>query len=132
MPEAIGVALESLGGEAGALRWTVEEATRNGAVGQLPFAALVALDGEVVGTGVNTAIRDFDVSAHAEVNALRDAAHRLSSLMLEGAVVYSSCEPCAICRTIAAAVGAGEIVFEALARLVPHELQRRRRGSRRR
>lgn len=71
---------------------------------------------------MNTAIRDFDVSAHAEVNALRDAARRLGSVLLEEAVVYSSCEPCAICRAIAAAAGAGEIVFAALARLVPLEL----------
>jgi guanine deaminase len=122
LPDVIGVSLDSLGGEWGALRWTVEEAARTGATGQLPFAALVALDGEVVGTGVNTAARDLDVSAHAEVAAVRDAARRVGSLLLEGVVVYSSCEPCAMCRTIAAAAGVGEIVFAAGASLVPVEL----------
>ena len=120
--DVIGASLDSLGGETGALRWTVEEAARNGATGQLPFAALVALDGEVVATGVNTALRDLDVSAHAEVAAVRDAARRVGSLVLERAVVYSSCEPCAICRAVAAAAGVGEIVFAAGAGLVPGEL----------
>jgi len=74
---AIGISLDGLGGETGALRWTVEEAARIAVTGQLPFAALVALDGEVVGAGVNTAVGDLDVSAHAEVTAVRDAARRV-------------------------------------------------------
>jgi pyrimidine deaminase RibD-like protein len=119
---AIGISLDALGGETGALRWTVEEAARIAATGELPFAALVALDGEVVGAGVNTAVRDLDVSAHAEVNAVRDAARRVGSLLLEGAVLYSSCEPCAICRAVAAAAGVSQIVFAARAALVPVEL----------
>ena len=118
----LGESVDSLGGETGVLRWTVEKAARNGATGQLPFAALVALGGEVVGTGVNTAVRDLDVTAHAEVAAVRDAARRVGSLVLEGAVVYASCEPCAICRTVAAAAGVVEIVFAAAAGLVPVEL----------
>jgi tRNA(Arg) A34 adenosine deaminase TadA len=122
MPEVIGISLSSLGGEAGALQWTVQAATRNGGRGQLPFAALAVLDGQVVGMGVNTAIGDLDVSAHAEVTAVRDAARRVGSLLLEHAVVYSSCEPCAICLTIAAAAGVREIVFAAAAQLVPVEL----------
>jgi hypothetical protein len=100
----------------------VQEAARNGATGQLPFAALVALDGQVVGTGVNTAVRDLDITAHAEVAAVRDAARRVGSLLLEHSVMYASCEPCAICRTVAAAAGVGEIVFAARAGLVPIEL----------
>ena len=116
------MSLDSLGAERGALRWTVDEAARNGVAGQLPFAALVACGGRVVGTGVNTALRDLDISAHAEVAAVRDAARRSGSLVLDGAVVYSSCEPCAICRTVAAAAGVTEMVFAAEVGLVPIEL----------
>ncbi|GLI03951.1 nucleoside deaminase [Phytohabitans aurantiacus] len=114
-----GAPIAALGGEAGALARTVEAAERHGAAGQLPFAALTARDGVVIGTGLNTALSDLDPSAHSEVVAIRDAARRLGSLDLAGAVVYSSCEPCAICRTVAAAAGVREIVYAARKELVP-------------
>jgi pyrimidine deaminase RibD-like protein len=114
-----GATLASLGGETGALAHAVDAARANGAGGQLPFAALVVRDGVVVGTGVNTALADADPSAHAEVTAIRDAGRRTGSGALPGAVVYSSCEPCAICRTVAAAAGVREIVFAAGKDLVP-------------
>ena len=105
--------------EPGALAQAVELARRNVQDGQLPFAALVVRDGTVVGAGVNTALADHDPSAHGEVTAVRDAARRLGTLDLSGAVVYSSCEPCAICRLVAAAAGVREIVFAAPKEAVP-------------
>lgn len=114
-----GAAISALGGEAGTLAHTVAAAERHGASGQLPFAALTVRDGTVIGTGLNTALSDLDPSAHSEVVAIRDAARRTGSLDLAGAVVYSSCEPCAICRTVAAAAGVGEIVYAAGKELVP-------------
>jgi tRNA(Arg) A34 adenosine deaminase TadA/predicted enzyme related to lactoylglutathione lyase len=115
----VGASLAALGGEPGALATAVDAAAANGASGQLPFAALVVRDGVVIGTGVNSALADADPSAHAEVTAIRDAGRRTGSGVLTGAVVYSSCEPCAICRTVAAAAGVGEIVFAAGKDLVP-------------
>jgi|GEM_PF-778341 len=117
--QLIGAALPSIGGEPGVLARTVEAARVHGSAGQLPFAAVVALDGTVIGAGVNTALTDLDPAAHAEVTAIRDAARRTGSADLRGAVVYSSCEPCAICRTVAAAAGVGEIVFAAGKESVP-------------
>ncbi|MCW6008784.1 nucleoside deaminase, partial [Micromonospora sp. CPCC 205371] len=114
-----GAATAARGGEAGALARAVDAAERHGASGQLPFAALAARDGVVIGTGLNTALSDLDPSAHSEVVAIRDAARRTGSLDLAGAVVYSSCEPCAICRTVAAAAGVREIVYAAGKELVP-------------
>jgi tRNA(Arg) A34 adenosine deaminase TadA len=116
---SVGTPLAEVGGEPGALARTVEAATRHGAAGQLPFAALVARDGVIVGAGVNTALADLDPAGHGEVVALRDAARRAGGLDLSGAVVYSSCEPCAICRTVAAAAGVAEIVYAAGKELVP-------------
>jgi len=113
--EVVGATLD----EAGALARAVDLARRNGAAGQLPFAALVVRDGTVIGAGVNTALADHDPSAHGEVTAVRDAARRLSALDLSGAVVYSSCEPCAICRLVAAAAGIREIVYAAPKESVP-------------
>jgi guanine deaminase len=123
--DLIGAALDGLGGEPGLLARTVELARRHGAAGQLPFAAVVVRDGAVVGAGANTALSDHDPSGHGEVVAIRDAARRAGSADLAGAVVYSSCEPCAICRTVAAAAGVREIVFAAGKELVPAELDPR-------
>jgi tRNA(Arg) A34 adenosine deaminase TadA len=105
--------------ESAALARTVEWALHRAAAGRLPFAALVVRDGVVLGGGVNTVEDDHDPSGHGEVVAVRDAARRLGTADLAGAVVYSSCEPCAICRLVAAAAGVREIVYAADKALVP-------------
>lgn len=62
-----------------------------------PFAAVIVLDGEIVGEGWNRVTSSNDPTAHAEVDAIRDACHRLGTFSLEGAVIYTSCEPCPMC-----------------------------------
>jgi tRNA(Arg) A34 adenosine deaminase TadA/uncharacterized glyoxalase superfamily protein PhnB len=118
----VGESIASLGDESGVLARLVDWASLHGAAGELPFAALVVRDGVVVGAGANTALSSLDPSAHGEVTAIRDATSRTGSLDLRGAVVYSSCEPCAICRTVSAAAGVSEIVFAARKELVPNEI----------
>lgn len=95
------------------LRRAVGLATENARAGQLPFGALVVRAGEVLATGVNTALRDHDPAAHAEVEAVRAACRRLGTLDLRGAEVYSSCEPCEMCRGVAAAAGIAVIWYAA-------------------
>jgi len=106
-------------GESAALARTVDWALARAGAGRPPFAALVVRDGVVLGGGVNTVLDDHDPAGHGEVVAVRDAARRLGTADLTGAVVYSSCEPCAICRLVAAAAGVREIVYAADKRLVP-------------
>lgn len=62
-----------------------------------PFGAVVVKDGEIVGRGWNQVIVATDPTAHAEVNAIRDAAKRLGSVHLDGCELYVSCEPCPMC-----------------------------------
>ena len=83
----------------------VELAEQNAAAGQLPFGAVVVRAGEELATGVNTALRDHDPAAHAEVEAVRNACRALGVLHLTGAVIYSSCEPCDMCRAVATNAG---------------------------
>src|SRR6187455_1269152 len=87
-------------GESAALARTVDWALARAGAGRPPFAALVVRDGVVLGGGVNTVLDDHDPAGHGEVVAVRDAARRLGTADLTGAVVYSSCEPCAICRLV--------------------------------
>jgi guanine deaminase len=62
-----------------------------------PFAAVVVTDGTVIGEGWNQVTSRNDPTAHAEVVAIRNACAHLGSFSLEGAVIYSSCEPCPMC-----------------------------------
>jgi tRNA(adenine34) deaminase len=65
--------------------------------GNGPFASLVVRDGEIIGEGINQVMTTKDVSAHAEVNALRQATQRLGSLDLSACTLYTSAEPCFMC-----------------------------------
>jgi guanine deaminase len=71
------------------------ENVRSGAGG--PFGAVVARNGEIVATGVNRVTADNDPTAHAEVNAIREACKALGTFQLPGCVLYTSCEPCPMC-----------------------------------
>jgi guanine deaminase len=62
-----------------------------------PFAALVARDGIILGTGVNQVTSTRDPTAHAEITAIREACRRLNDFQLTGCDLYTSCEPCPMC-----------------------------------
>jgi tRNA(Arg) A34 adenosine deaminase TadA len=62
-----------------------------------PFGAVVVKDGVIVGEGWNRVVATQDPTAHAEIVAIRDACARLGTFDLEGATVYTSCEPCPMC-----------------------------------
>lgn len=97
----------------------VRLAYENAAAGQLPFGALVVRAGAVLATGVNTALSERDPTAHAEVAAIRAACTSLGELHLTGATVVSSCEPCAVCHSVAASVGVTRIMYAAPKEYVP-------------
>lgn len=62
-----------------------------------PFGAvIVTADGQVFAEG-NSVTTTNDPTAHAEVNTIRAACAALGTFSLEGAVLYSSCEPCPMC-----------------------------------
>lgn len=62
-----------------------------------PFGAIIVKDGRIVGKGANTVTSANDPTAHAEINAIRDACKNLDSFQLEDCEIYSSCEPCPMC-----------------------------------
>jgi tRNA(Arg) A34 adenosine deaminase TadA len=101
------------------LKQAVQLALDNAAAGQLPFGAVVAMAGTVLATGVNTALRDHDPVAHAEIAAIRTACQRRGAVHVAGATVFSSCEPCAACHAVAATAGIVRIVYAAPKESVP-------------
>lgn len=62
-----------------------------------PFGVVIVKDGTVLAATGNSVIQDNDPTAHAEVNAIRQACQNLGAFNLSGAVMYSSCECCPMC-----------------------------------
>lgn len=83
------------------MRMAIEKAREGIAQRQSPFGAVIVLDGAVAAAAHNTVWRDLDPTAHAEINAIRQAANRLARIDLSGAVLFSTCEPCPMCLAAA-------------------------------
>lgn len=62
-----------------------------------PFGAVIVRDGEIVGRGWNRVTSANDPTAHAEVEAIRNACSNLGTFVLAGCEIYASCEPCPMC-----------------------------------
>jgi tRNA(adenine34) deaminase len=75
----------------------IEEAKAAAAAGEVPVGALVVRGGEVLARAGNRTLRDRDVTAHAEVLAIRAAAAKLGSERLIGCDLYVTLEPCTLC-----------------------------------
>ena len=81
----------------GLVRETIALARQARAAGNHPFGALLVLDGDVVLTAQNTVATDRDPTAHAETNLVAQAIRQLTPDQIRRSVLYTSCEPCAMC-----------------------------------
>ncbi|GGG55697.1 tRNA-specific adenosine deaminase [Pseudohongiella nitratireducens] len=75
----------------------LELADQAAALDEVPVGAVIVIDGEIVGEGFNRPVNSRDFSAHAEINAMRDACQRLGNYRLPGATLYVTIEPCTMC-----------------------------------
>lgn len=95
-------------------RWWMQQALALAAQaaerGEVPVGAVVVADGVRLGEGANTRETMADPCGHAEVNALRAAAAARGNWRLDGATVFVTLEPCAMC--------AGAMVLARIARCV--------------
>jgi guanine deaminase len=62
-----------------------------------PFGAVVVKDGIVIAQASNAVVATSDPTAHAEVQAIRQASVALGAFRLDGCDLYASCEPCPMC-----------------------------------
>lgn len=93
------------------LREAVRLAHANRARGGRPFGAVLALDGELVATGVNDIVHSFDPTTHAEMQAIRAACRKLGRPSLKGAVVYASGHPCPMCLAALTMTGVEAVYY---------------------
>jgi len=70
-------------------------------IGDQAYGALVVRDGIIVGQSASHVIVNHDPTAHAEMEAIRDAARRLGSRDLSGCTLYSSSRACPMCEAAA-------------------------------
>lgn len=89
----------------------IELSAESASSGGGPFGAVITRGGKIVGEGVNGVTRLNDPTAHAEVQAIRDACASLSTYSLAGCTVYSSCEPCPMCLSALYWAGVERIYF---------------------
>jgi len=80
------------------MRLAIAKAREGIANGQEPFGACVVKGGEVISVAHNTTIEDTDVTAHAEMNAIREACRKLKTANLSGCEIYATFKPCSMCQ----------------------------------
>jgi tRNA(adenine34) deaminase len=73
------------------------EARAAGARGEVPIGAVIVLDDTVIGKAGNRTRELNDVTAHAEIAAIRMACEALGQERLAGADLYVTLEPCTMC-----------------------------------
>ena len=82
--------------------------------GEIPVGALILCpDGNVIATGRNSRVLEKDPTAHAEVNAIREAARVLGDRVLDGCTLVVTLEPCVMCAGVILAARVPRVVFGA-------------------
>jgi len=77
------------------MRSAIEEASRS--TEPLKCGVVIAKDGKIIAMTHNSQRASNDASAHAEINAVRQAGAILGDKNLTDCVIYCTCEPCVMC-----------------------------------
>ncbi len=105
--------MESLSNDEAWMREALAQARAAAEAGEVPVGAVVVHNGVVVGRGGNAPVGSLDPTAHAEINALRDAAKNLGNYRLDGCTLYVTLEPCAMCSGAALHARVARVVYGA-------------------
>ncbi len=87
----------------------LEEAKKAATYGEVPVGAVIVRDGEIIARGHNETETRKDPTAHAEMNAIRQAAQKLGGWRLPNCQMFVTVEPCSMC--------AGAIVWSRIEKL---------------
>lgn len=92
------------------MQYALELAKKAECCGEVPVGAVIVVNDKIIGEGWNHSISSHDPTAHAEIMAIRQAAHSLHNYRLVDATLYVTLEPCAMC--------AGAIIHSRIKRVV--------------
>ena len=96
------------------LRMAIDEALvgiRSGHGG--PFGCVIAKDDKVIDSGHNRVLIDNDPTAHGEITAIRNACRTLNTIDLSDCILYTSSEPCPMCKAAICWAKIGKVVYAA-------------------
>jgi tRNA(Arg) A34 adenosine deaminase TadA len=93
------------------MRHAIHEAQIGMSEGNAGYGAVVVYEDQIIGKAHNTVNTDRDPSSHAEMNAIRKAVNTHNDQNLCGAILFSTCEPCAMCSTLAVWADLTTIVY---------------------
>lgn len=97
----------------------IAEATTGKTLGNLPFGAVVVLNGEVVSFAHAEDASTSDVTAHAELQAIKKACQALKTINLKECIIYATNEPCVMCSGAILQAGINKIVIGAMRGDIP-------------
>ena len=95
------------------MRLALEEAKKAAAMEETPVGAVVVCDGKVVASAHNEREALLDITAHAELTAIRAAAKVLGNWRLSDCTVYVTLEPCPMCAGALISARVGRVVYGA-------------------
>ena len=108
------------------MRMAIAEAKRAKQDGDLPFGAVVARGGDAVGKGRAQDHATQDATAHAELEAIREACGKLGSKDLASCVIYCTNETCMMCAAAIFQAGIPKVIMGASRGDLPHVLRPRK------
>jgi tRNA(adenine34) deaminase len=80
------------------MQLAIEQAASAAEQGEIPVGAIIVSDNKVIGAGYNAPITLHDPTAHAEIQAIRQACIQLENYRMPAdAVLYVTLEPCTMC-----------------------------------
>ena len=82
-------------------------------LGEVPVGAIVVKNNKIIGRGRNTVISDNDVTAHAEINAIREASKMIGNYRLVDCNMFVTLEPCHMCAKAIVDARLNSIIFAA-------------------
>lgn len=91
----------------------VKMASKAENIDEVPVGAIIVRNNEIIGKGYNQVITNSDASAHAEIQAIRDAGKAIKNYRIIDTTLYVTLEPCMMCVGAMVHARIGKIVFGA-------------------
>jgi tRNA(Arg) A34 adenosine deaminase TadA len=79
--------------------------------GDQPYGAVLVHDNKIIGNGPSRVVKNGNLDAHAEREAIRDAVATVGAEVVRGSVLYSTSRPCSACERAAAKAGVARMYF---------------------
>ena len=95
------------------MQLAIDKCRQGIAAGESPFGCAIARGDDLLAVSHNTVLSTVDITAHAEINALRAACHKVGDILLETAMVAATCEPCPMCMTALHWARVGKVYYGA-------------------